>query len=77
MLVARLGEAGPWGIGGVVVALVVGLYGLALMLRIDTAEHAPPAPGFALEVAGLGVLAAREWMSRELARAARPPSAPR
>jgi hypothetical protein len=64
---ARLGEAGVYGVDGFVCALVVGLYGLAALLRVDTAAHAAPAAATALEVAGTALIGTRAWIGRELA----------
>jgi uncharacterized membrane protein len=64
---AELGEAGVCGLDGFATALVVGLYGLAALLRLDAAAHAPPAAGMALEVAGAALLGMKTWIGRELA----------
>ena len=64
---ARLGEAGVYGIGGFVRALVVGLYGLAATLRVATPSHVAYAAAIALEVAGAALLAVMPWIGRELA----------
>jgi hypothetical protein len=64
---ARLGETGVYGVDGFVCALVVGLYGLAALLRVDTAAHAAPAAATALEVAGTALIGTRAWIGRELA----------
>ncbi len=63
---ARLGEAGTSGLDGFALALVVGLYGLAALLRVDMAEHAPPPSAVVLEVVGAGLLLIKNWIGREL-----------
>jgi hypothetical protein len=64
---ADLGESGPWGLDGIPTALVVGLYGAALVLRADSTYHAATASASALEVAGAALLANKAWIGRELA----------
>jgi hypothetical protein len=64
---ARLGEAGVYGIGGFVRALVVGLYGLAGTLRVAAPAHVAHAPAIALEVAGAALMAVTPWIGQELA----------
>jgi hypothetical protein len=64
---ARLGEAGVYGLDGFVCAVVVGLYGLAALLRVEAAAHAAPAAAMALEVAGVALIGTRAWIGRELA----------
>jgi hypothetical protein len=64
---ARLGEAGVCGLDGFACAVVVGLYGLGALLRVDTAAHTAPPAAMALEVAGAALLATKTWIGRELA----------
>jgi hypothetical protein len=64
---ADLGESGSWGSGGIPTALIVGLYGAAVLLRVDSAGHVAPASAMALEVAGAALLANKAWIGRELA----------
>jgi hypothetical protein len=64
---ARLGEAGVYGIGGFVRALVVGFYGLAATLRVATPSHVAYAAAIALEVAGAALVFLMPWIGRELA----------
>jgi hypothetical protein len=67
VIFARLGEAGVYGIGGFVRALVVGLFGLAATLRVAAPAHVANAPAIALEVAGAALMAVMPWIGRELA----------
>jgi hypothetical protein len=64
---ADLGKSGPWGLGGIPTAVVVGLYGGAVLLRVESTCHVATASAMALEVAGAGLLANRVWIGRELA----------
>ena len=65
---AGLGQAGVSGLGGFATALVVGLFGLAALSRVDTAAHAPPSVAIVLEMAGATLMWTRNWIGRELAR---------
>jgi hypothetical protein len=65
--VAELGESGAWGIDGLPTAVVVGLYGGAVLLRAGAVCHGPGASAMALEVVGAALLANRSWIGRELA----------
>jgi uncharacterized membrane protein len=64
---AELGEAGVCGLDGFATALVVGLFGLAALLRVGTSAHAAPPPAMALEVAAGALLTVKTWIGRELA----------
>jgi uncharacterized membrane protein len=64
---ADLGESGAWGVDGVPLAVVVGLYGTAMLLRASAAWHAPGASAIALEVVGAALVANKAWIGRELA----------
>jgi hypothetical protein len=64
---ADLGERGAWGLDGIPTAMVVGLYGAAVLLRVDSAWHAASASAMACEVAGAALLANKAWIGRELA----------
>lgn len=64
---ANLGKSGPWGLDGIPTLAVVGLYGGAVLLRIEPSWHAATASAMALEVAGAGLLANKAWIGRELA----------
>jgi hypothetical protein len=67
VLFARLGDTGVCGLDGFATAIVVGLYGLSALLRIDTPAHAPAAAAMALEVAAAALLGMKTWIGRELA----------
>ena len=47
--------------------MVVGLYGGAVLLRLESTCHVATASAMALEVAGAGLLANKAWIGRELA----------
>jgi hypothetical protein len=64
---ARLGDAGVWGADGFASAVVVGLYALSTLLRLDDPARPPSDAARALEVAGAAVLGVRLWIGRELA----------
>jgi hypothetical protein len=64
---AELGDAGVCGLDGFATALVVGLFGLAALLRVGTYAHVASASAMALEVGGGALLAVRTWIGRELA----------
>jgi uncharacterized membrane protein len=64
---AELGESGAWGIDGLPTAVVVGLYGGAVLLRAGAACHGAGASAMALEVVGAALLVNRSWIGRELA----------
>jgi hypothetical protein len=64
---ADLGKSGPWGLDGIPTAVVVGLYGGAVLLRLESTCHVATASAMALEVAGAGLLANKAWIGRELA----------
>ena len=64
---ARLGATGAFGLGGFASAIVVGLYALDALLRVDDPARAAPAGAMALEVSGAALLAMRAWIGRELA----------
>ncbi len=66
---ADLGKSGPWGLDGLPTVLVVGLYGGAVLLRVESTCHVATASAMALEVAGAGLLANKAWIGRELAAA--------
>jgi hypothetical protein len=63
---ADLGEAGVYGLDGFATSLVVGLYGLSALLRLDAPAHAPPPAAMALEIAAAGLLGMKTWIGREL-----------
>jgi uncharacterized membrane protein len=64
---AELGDAGVCGLDGFATALVVGLFGVAALVRLDAVAHAPPPAAMALEVAGAALLVVKTWIGRELA----------
>jgi hypothetical protein len=64
---AELGHKGMCGLDGLATTVIVGLFGLAVFLRIGTVAHAPPATAMALEVAAMALLGTRAWIGRELA----------
>jgi hypothetical protein len=64
---AELGKSGLWGLDGAPTVVVVGLYGGAVLLRAPSAYHLASASAMALEVAGVGLLANKTWIGRELA----------
>lgn len=64
---AELGEAGVCGLDGFATALVVGLFGVAALLRIESPAHAAPAGAMAIEIAGAALLGMKAWIGRELA----------
>lgn len=64
---AELGEAGTCGLGGFTTALVVGLYGLAALLRVDLPAHGASAPAMAVEVVAAAALGVDKWIGREMA----------
>jgi hypothetical protein len=63
---AELGDAGVYGLDGFATSLIVGLYGLSALLRLDAPAHAPPPSALALEVAAAGLLGMKTWIGREL-----------
>ena len=63
---AELGDAGVCGLDGFATSLIVGLYGLSAVLRLDAPTHAPPPAAMALEVAAAGLLGMKAWVGREL-----------
>jgi hypothetical protein len=63
---AELGESGVCGLDGFATTLVVGLYGLSALLRLDAPAHAPPPSAMALEIAAAGLLGMKTWIGREL-----------
>jgi uncharacterized membrane protein len=67
------GESSLSGVGGFATALVVGLFGLSAITRVDTAAHAPPPVAIVLEMAGATLMWMRSWMGRELVREPRDP----
>jgi uncharacterized membrane protein len=67
IIYARLGEAGMFGLDGFATAIVVGLYALDALLRVDAPSRAAPPAAMALEVAGAALLAMKTWIGRELA----------
>ncbi|MCL2449299.1 MAG: hypothetical protein FWD17_10150 [Polyangiaceae bacterium] len=67
------GEAGLSGLGGFATALVVGLFGLAALSRVDSVAHAPPSVAIVLEMAGATLMWMRNWIGRELVREPRDP----
>jgi uncharacterized membrane protein len=67
VLFARLGEAGVFGLDGFATAIVVGLYALDALLRVDGPFRAASPAAMALEVAGAALLAMKTWIGRELA----------
>ncbi len=64
---ADAGDGGVCGIGGFPTALVVGLFGLAALVRVGSPEHLAPPAAMALEVAGGALIVAKTWIGRELA----------
>jgi hypothetical protein len=64
---AQLGESGVCGLDGFVCAIVVGLFGLSALLRVDVPAHAAPPAAAALEVAGAALIGMKAWIGRELA----------
>jgi hypothetical protein len=64
---ARLGDKGVFGADGFATAIVVGLYGLSALLRLEGTAHAPTDPAMALEVAGTALIGVKAWVGRELA----------
>ena len=64
---ADAGDAGVCGIGGFPTALVVGLFGLAALLRVASPEHVATPAAMALEVAGVALIVTKTWVGRELA----------
>lgn len=64
---AEWGNAGAWGLAGIPTAAVVGLNGMAVLLRLDSPWHAAPPSALAVEVAGAALLATKTWLGRELA----------
>jgi hypothetical protein len=64
---ARLGDAGVCGADGFATAIVVGLYGLSALLRLETTAHAATDAAMALEVAGAALIGMKAWVGRELA----------
>ena len=69
---ANLGKSGPWGLDGIPTAMVVALYGGALLLRMESPCHVASASAMALEVAGAGLLANKAWIGRELSGSVSP-----
>jgi hypothetical protein len=63
---AELGDAGVCGLDGFATSIVVALYGLAALLRLDAPGHAPGPSAMALEVAAAGLLGMKAWIGREL-----------
>jgi hypothetical protein len=63
---AELGDAGVYGLDGFATSLIVGLYALSALLRLDAPAHAPPPSAMALEVAAVGLLGMKAWIGREL-----------
>jgi uncharacterized membrane protein len=64
---AESGDASVCGLGGFPTALVVGLFGLAALLRVASPEHVAPPAAMALEVAGVALIVTKTWVGRELA----------
>ncbi|HZU83221.1 MAG TPA: DUF2231 domain-containing protein [Polyangiaceae bacterium] len=64
---SRLGDAGVGGIDSFATAIVVGLYALSALLRLDDTAHAPTDAAVALEVAGAALIGMKAWIGRELA----------
>jgi uncharacterized membrane protein len=64
---ARLGSASGVGFGGFATAIVVGLYALDALLRVDEPMRSAPAGAMALEVSGAALLGLKTWIGRELA----------
>jgi uncharacterized membrane protein len=64
---ADAGETGVCGLGGFPTALIVGIYGLAALLRVASPEHVAPPAAMALEVAGAALVVTKTWVGRELA----------
>jgi hypothetical protein len=62
---ARRGNAG---LDGFATATVVGLYGLAAFIRLDSPAHSAQAPALALEVGAAALLGMKGWIGSELAR---------
>jgi uncharacterized membrane protein len=67
------GEANVSGLGGFATALVVGLFGLAALSRVDTWAHAAPPVAIVLEMAAATLMWMRNWIGRELVRDPREP----
>jgi uncharacterized membrane protein len=64
---ALLGKNGMCGLDGFATAVVVGLYGLDALLRVDAPSRPAPSSALALEVAGAALLGMKVWIGRELA----------
>lgn len=64
---ADAGDVGVCGLGGFPTALVVGLFGLAALLRVASPDHLAPPAAMALEVAGVALVVTKTWIGRELA----------
>ncbi len=62
-----LGGAGVLGLEGLSTATVVGLYGFAALLRIDSPAHSAPPPAVAFEVSAATLLGMKAWLGSELA----------
>jgi len=67
VIFAQLGESGVCGLDGFVCAIVVGLFGLSALLRVDVSTHAATSAATALEVAGAALIGMKAWIGRELA----------
>jgi uncharacterized membrane protein len=64
---AELGEEGMCGLDGFATALIVGLFGVSALLRIQSPLHAAPAAAMAIEIAGAALLGMKAWIGHELA----------
>jgi hypothetical protein len=74
---AGLGDTGVSGLGGFATALVVGLFGLAALSRVDTTAHGAPPVAIVLEVTGAALMWMRNWIGREWVREPGDPWNPR
>ena len=63
---AELGDVAVCGLDGFATSIIVGLFGLSALLRLDAPAHAPPPSAMAIEVAAAGLLGMKAWIGREL-----------
>jgi uncharacterized membrane protein len=64
---ADFGEPSSTGVDGVGTALVVGLFGVSALFRLESPAHAAPDAAMAIEIAGVALLGLKAWMGHELA----------
>jgi len=67
VLYADLGERGISGLDGFASGMVVGLCGIALLLRVDCNAHAAVAGATSLEWVAIALMCVKSWIGRELA----------